>query len=544
MVNYYYVPDGNWTTKVLNTLGNGTLDALPFTVNLDGGDPARGCEKIFTAKYKCGSDAAPLKNVSISKPAEGQIANFDCVAESQICNKVSVYLGDDGVLQIKNTVSGETIWDSAVNGSFPVIDASTIVPANSLTNPPNNRPLTLPEYAGDGQPKPSVDVGAGGGPGRRYPYPYLIAGQFLELGQWIGSPSGTCRLIMGTPDAPNSLQVVTNILGCNSLDTPALATVDANANRLYTIPNMYNANLGKVGYVDNYGQLNLYPDSLTTYNDHFENIGSYNMTSAAFLGTSTAATDVDECQALCTSSDNTTDKIQNCGGFIFDTTAARCQLLDKRTMFAQKRIIDKTDNHQYYVRAKNVTGQDLSCPSDVTADTSLFFNSLTPSTTNPTMSASTTCGLRNFVASQTATVASDLPSLYSDLEYKDQNGNVTNIKYSDLVKNTDLKERNKTTFKYWYETLQHSYKNLTANIFDTKKEIKQNFDELIDARQNLADWTGQQLQNLTAMNEDRDLNMMSQNYRHIMWSILAIVIIIATMKFTKIAASGAAAAAK
>ena len=62
-------------------------------------------------------------------------------------------------------------------------------------------------------------------------------------------------------------------------------------------------------------------------------------------------------------------------------------------------------------------------------------------------------------------------------------------------------------------------------------------DELEDSKQNLADWTGEQLQNLAAMREDRDLNMMSQNYRHIMWSILAIIIIIGTMKMTKIKAA-------
>ena len=58
-------------------------------------------------------------------------------------------------------------------------------------------------------------------------------------------------------------------------------------------------------------------------------------------------------------------------------------------------------------------------------------------------------------------------------------------------------------------------------------------DELEESKKDLADWTGEQLQNLQAMTEDRDLNMMSQNYRHILWSILAIIIIIGTLKMTK-----------
>jgi phosphatidylserine synthase len=35
------------------------------------------------------------------------------------------------------------------------------------------------------------------------------------------------------------------------------------------------------------------------------------------------------------------------------------------------------------------------------------------------------------------------------------------------------------------------------------------------------------------MNEDRDLNRISQNYKHILWSILAIIIIIAAIRISR-----------
>ena len=66
-----------------------------------------------------------------------------------------------------------------------------------------------------------------------------------------------------------------------------------------------------------------------------------------------------------------------------------------------------------------------------------------------------------------------------------------------------------------------------------KNLLKNTFSDLTNSRKDLKDWSGDQLKQLNAMNEDRDLNMMSENYKHIMWSILAIVIIIGTIKMTK-----------
>jgi hypothetical protein len=176
----------------------------------------------------------------------------------------------------------------------------------------------------------------------------------------------------------------------------------------------------------------------------------------------------------------------------------------------------------------------------VTVQNTEFLNS---NTVDPTvMTPTTKCGLANFVEKESNQIAADLPSIYNDLEYKDTTGKVAkNIKFKDMSGNTPLINANKNSFKYWYESLQDKYATLKSQLFNTKNSTEATFAELQDSRQNLADWTGEQLQNLTAMNEDRDLNMMSQNYRHIMWSILAIIIIIGTMKFTKsVASSGAA----
>jgi hypothetical protein len=513
----YYVPDGNWTNNVVSSLGNNAVDVLNYVPNLDStGDPAVGCAKNFTSTYKCGLGTT-AKNVSVDAEAGGKTARFDCATEFAKCSDLKLTLTDDGKLTLTNTAGTTKLWDSVTafgaNGAFPA----------------NSTPIAVPANAGNGTANSAVDVGAGGGPGRRYKNNYLLAGQFLEAGQWIGSPNGVCRLMMGTAVAPNSLVVVKNIPNCDELDMNITVNTNTDATRLYTIPLIYNENIGKAAYVNNRGQLQLYPDTMTTYGQNFEQIGNYN--SAGGILKSFTGSTLEDCQAKCLSGafpDGANDT-QKCAGFVFDSTGARCNILDK-TLGQQQRIMSPTS--RYHIRQKGIIGQDISCPADITIQTAEFWNDSVKNTTP--MTTATKCGLANYTAGERATVASVAPSLFSKVQYKDANGNVSNsITYADIKANPALMARNQYTFKYMFENLQDKYKTLTENLFSTKASLKTNLNELEESKQNLADWTGEQLQNLEAMNEDRDLNMMSQNYRHILWSILAIIIIIGTIKMTK-----------
>jgi hypothetical protein len=630
----FYVPSNNWSDPVIwdyiiefwkeltknikskvdfNELSyeNMLPSSVNYAVNLDNRtDPAQGCQKNFTGIYNCGLSTSPVKTLTLGAEALGQMAKFDCNSEALKCSSIILRLNDNGRLTLQTSDGKKTLWDSVDNGKKPIYDGP-ITPAGTFS-PPNNVPLTVPEYAGDGKPNPKIDVGPGGGPGRRYSRSYLLPGQFLERGQWIGSPSGTCRLIMGTPENPNSLQVVTTILGCNSLDGAisktndhltdlgcwvdsgsralskfnghvttkeqcaamakangsdtfglqyygecwsnvpgddykkygkstktctdlgtgwqnhvySIGSLEKEATRAYTIPDINNKDIGKVAYVNYEGQLQLYPDTnMTKYDKNFENIGNYNI-NGAFLGTALNASSIEACKTSCLNNGDT----QKCAGFVFDTTAARCQLLDK-TLNTKQRIIDP--NYQYYIRQKGVKGQDVSCPTEVVNDTTSFWNGMVYNSTN--MTPTSKCGLAKFTENERAKVEATLPTVYDNLQYKDKNGKVLDIKYPTAVTDPNVR---KTGFKYWYESLESKYSQLKNNIFNTNASIDATFTELQESKQNLADWSGEQLQNLSAMNEDRDLNMMSQNYRHIMWSILAILIIIATMKMTKSVAKG------
>ena len=495
----YFVPSGNWTTRVTNSLDSNDGGVLNYQPNSNSGgiDPAQECLKQFTATYFCGLNKTEKKiespQVAGSSDGAAAFASFDCSAEHAKCNDLKLTLSDDGILTLTNEDGTKKIWDSVTQ-----FGASGKIAGNIS-------PIAVPEYAADGVRKDNDNTIK-----RRYPVNYLLAGQFLGVGEWIGSPTGTCRLMMTGPagNPPNSLQVVTNIVGCDDSlpeDKNVSETViDTVATRIYTIPRTYPENIGKMAFVNNLGQLQKYPDAtMTEYNDVFESIGPYTFTSSAFLGT--ALTDgmsntAEKCKSKCLTYTGTTGL---CAGIVFDTTTNACQLLNA-SVYGKPRIIDSSK--AYHIRQKKVKGQDISCPDTITNQSATFWHDTKQSTD---MSSTSKCGLANFTATERTKLISDVSA------------NIMSVGPVRLL----------------LGRLHTKYNELTDSLFNTKNSIKSKMDEFEKSKQNLADWTGEQLQNLQAMNEDRDINMTSQNYRHILWSILAIIIIIATMKMTKSAAS-------
>ena len=83
-----------------------------------------------------------------------------------------------------------------------------------------------------------------------------------------------------------------------------------------------------------------------------------------------------------------------------------------------------------------------------------------------------------------------------------------------------------------------SFNNLKEKLLQKKTTLDASLNELNDTRRDIGDWTGDQLKQLESMNEDRDLNAISQNYKNILWSILAIIIIIFIIKLTRTVMGG------
>jgi hypothetical protein len=463
MGSYYVEPD-NWTKNIPSPFTSDKGTYL-FNVNLDAAaDPAGGCQKEFVATYRCGNNDGNIKTLKVNKEAYGQNAKFDCSVEYAKCNDLILSLGDDGFLRLKNS-KGATLWTNAT--------ASTRMPES----------LPSANYAAK-KGKRGVN--------------YLKSGEFLNLGEWIGSPTGKYRLMMDSKD--NQLKVLYNRLACDKKTGP-----DTDAANVYLIPPAYlnlKGNMGKLGFVNDNGQFQLFPDEMTKYVDNYTAVGPYNIVGGDLeaLVTSGIKSEAD-CEKICNKNDQ-------CAGFVFDKTALTCQFKNDTVYQTGNRVLNKNNN--YYLRTKGINGEfDVSCPSDINdfaIGTTKEFADIPQS--GVAMTPTTKCKL----------------ALYTDKERKNERG-----KFDKMTESINSEDGMNSNINY----LSSTYSKLQGKLANTKNSLSSMFEDLTGAREDIANWSGEELAQLTAMEEDRDLNMLSQNYRHIMWSILAILAIMGTINFSK-----------
>jgi len=226
------IPIGNWTTSVQEEINDKVTAS--YIVGQPGGgpnNPIDGCQKRFTSTYQCGS--GPTKEINIPPEAWGQAALFDCTAESKTCDGFKLTLGDDGNIIVTDGTNS-TIWSSNTTKTG----------------------LALPQYSAKN-----------GKTGRNY----LLTSEVLNVGEFIGSPSGNCYLIM----TATGLQLLYNMSGCTMTDENTGVSSDANSYATYSIPKVNVSSLGKVGYISPDGKLKEYPSELLGTGSTYNLIGNY-----------------------------------------------------------------------------------------------------------------------------------------------------------------------------------------------------------------------------------------------------------------------------
>ena len=163
---------GNWTPYVKDAVrGN-----VSTSYTIAGHDPAYGCYKNFAASYRCGN-SPNTKTINIPGEAGGQTAFFDCTAENNKCKKFRLTLGDDGNLILTDS-ENKQIWTSDTHQTG----------------------LSLDEFSAKRS---------------KYGRNYLLAGETLYLGEFIGSPSGNCYLIMDRTPEGTGLQLKYSVMNCD-----------------------------------------------------------------------------------------------------------------------------------------------------------------------------------------------------------------------------------------------------------------------------------------------------------------------------------------
>ena len=472
------IPQGNWSTNVKSQIGNASMGILNYNIDksiVPSSNPVSSCAKpLFTASYKCGADTNVAPPLTVAD-AWGKLARFNCGDTFTKCSTLKLTLNDSGVLTVTDN-TGHKLW----NSDSPVIN-------------PLNPPLALAQYAA---------ASSAPAAGRYSQNNYISSGTYLEIGQWIGSPSGNFRLEMvsvpasagtaATATATNTLQVVYNVLGCSGE-----AELNSASSNLYSIPSIHTENVGKVGFVNEFGKLQPYPTTSPTYDlsaGHFEFIGNYGVYGGDLPG-GKIETDTEDCQTQCISLGDT------CVGFVKEPLSdggKTCKLKGQAVLNSGKRFVN--NNYEYYVRTLQVS-PDISCPQTIETGDASTWASLSSDDMSGNMTSDTKCGLSLYTAQEQLAKTTAL-----------------NVLTENAAGGTGMMQ--------YVTGLYNKYQTLKNKLLNTKTELDLSFNKLEKSKQGLEDWSGEQLAQLEALDEDRELNMNSQRYKHIMWAILAIVIVI------------------
>jgi hypothetical protein len=452
----YNVPIGNWSQYVNDEIHGQEVSDYIVGQNAGvfaNGDPAYGCTKNFTSTYQCGN--GPTKTVAITGDgveAGGQTVKFDCSAENKICGGFRLTVGDDGNLVLTDSNSA-IVWQSNTKGTG----------------------LALDEFkASNG----------------KYGRNYLLAGETLKTGEFVGSPSGNCYLTMVGDQADctqNGLQLLYTKLNCTMNSKTDGYGSDDTANGLYSMKKTDISTLGKVGYIDERNSIHEYPDDMSNLAQTYTLIGSYD--SVGYDISQVSANSAETCKTSCNGN-------ADCAGFVY--YADTCYL--KNSGMFPKGIRKPLANAELYLRDKTVKN-DISCAKEVETGLSTQWE-LYP--TSSKMSMDTLC---------------ELGAITQGEQYDVQ------TKFRDLNKATDVMSKK-------LNSITNEKNSLNESFSSAKKGLTKNINDYGAMRRKIIK-NDKSIKNIIGMSDDTELNMTSQNIKYFLYANLAIIIAIASIRLIR-----------
>ena len=449
---------GNWTNHIKHRRKKYSDNAprMWFLVGRHGGinyDPARGCRKSFQSNYRCAN--GPIKKKNVAGEARGRWVLFNCRTENNRCNSYRLILTNEGNIQLR--YGSRVIWQSNTNKVG----------------------LERQEY--------SAKNG-------KYGRNYIKSGEYLEEGEFIGSQTGNCYIIM-TRDGLD-LCYETSVCKVNKELIGYGDTKDSYT--LYEISKEDPDNIEKTGYVSYDGTLTEHTESFTTL-EGLENastyldIGNYNttdnnLTINKFDGLSNA-----DCKVKC-------DENNYCGAYFFSNKYGGCEL--KKHHIKEQRYRSEVQDGLLYIKAESPQ-ENIKINSQITGTSGVVWDKYNIDTDN----------------------ASDI-NKFTEL------GSITQDENKDLLNAEKKLENNNIEI---IEDIEKLLIEDGAISLDTKENIKKFKENLLKYKtlDNKSKETKTKIYNLNAMKMDSESQLINENKEYLLWTIATIFVIITSMKIIK-----------
>lgn len=321
----------------------------------------------------------------------------------------------------------------------------------------------------------------------KYGKNYILSGQTLAPGDFIGSPDGKTTLIMQTD---GNLVLYTWTLAQNSQTmSDGNNGGGQNATALYEISDSgEKKNMGRLAYVDANSILHEYPLKDYEYVNKYKKISNMNSEGSDISNSTYTGGTVEQCADTCNS-------MNNCAGFVYDVNG-KCWPKDNG-MYPRSDITNENGTDTY-IRSKG----PVKVPLGAATNNLVYTDSLT---------------YQNYI----------------------NGGNIFDKKYG-LAKatsdtNYELKqmETHLNSLGFKLEELTNQYisnngkidKQLDTNIKETKAYLS-NLKETKNKIQNI----GTGVNNIL---NDSDIVVLQKNYNYLFWSILAIASLIIAINIVK-----------
>ena len=313
---------------------------------------------------------------------------------------------------------------------------------------------------------------------------YMMSGETLEVGEFIGSTNGSIYLIMQS-DGSLVLYTSKDQINCSKMGTEfsnGNMGGGVAANALYDLGTTgFPTNVGKMGYVDDDGILSEYPSSMKGLSTSYTKLSNTDSdgNDIGLIQNSTPQA----CQSAC-------NKNTNCYGVVFDNSNSNCYLKNNK-MYpnGEKYILNKVD---LYMRQPSVISSPGNTKTMATTDSVMWQNYVKSG--KPVSIPTFTTGQKQ-----------ELEQAKTRLNLLAQQ--ITNKTNELLKKNLSVNQQ------------------MEVNKGNFNKNIK---DYPIATKDRSAD-----LQNISGIVNDSNIVVLKENYTYLMWSILAVGVVSLSLKVLK-----------
>lgn len=326
----------------------------------------------------------------------------------------------------------------------------------------------------------------------KYGRNYLKTNEYLVTEEWIGSDDGSLKLIM---QKDGNLVLYTNEAnsGCKLITNKTYGLNGINA--VYELNELGdNSTLGKIGYIDSNSELKEYPNDMLKYTNNYQLYPNtwINGNDLATLSTS----DQQSCQSACNDNDD-------CAAYAYQSTNKTCWLKNSQT--GDKQPID---NVFLGVRKSGLKTSN-SCSNKIVDIDTIQYNNYNKGSE---MTTNTECN--TFLISQE-----------DQIEYDNIKSQLITLGNDIVNKMENLYNQDKKIFQK-LDTTNEQFKKDLENYKLTNMKIQK---ELNLQSNNIEGMQNLNINDLNGILSDSDIRVLQENYSYIMWSILAVGILIITI---------------